>query len=157
MPMQRGDVITSVGRRRRWSLAEMARSGNLHVSQLFRWRKQLCTRTERPATETEPLVEPKQVPVTVVPMAAATDTPSSRRRPRRSRMMEIEMRGPPVSCWRRRRGAAPGPGRPGRTMIPVLTGVRVWLGTGHTDMCWGPDSIDPVGDEGRTIVSGAAG
>lgn len=53
------EVITSVERRRRWSredkerlvaaclepgavLSEIARSSGIHVSQLFRWRKELC-------------------------------------------------------------------------------------------------------------------
>ena len=110
MPMQRVEVITSVERRRRWSLAdkerlvaaslepgvsvsEVARAAGLHVSQLFRWRKQLCTRIEAPATATEPLVEPKLVPVTIVPMAAAADTPPPRRKRRRSCMIEIEVSG----------------------------------------------------------------
>ena len=110
MPMQRVEVITSVERRRRWSLAEkerlvaaslepgvsvseVARAAGLHVSQLFRWRKQLCTRIEAPASATEPLVEPKLVPVTIMPIAAATDTPPPRRRRRRSGMIEIEVSG----------------------------------------------------------------
>jgi transposase len=55
------EVITSVQRRRRWSLAEkerivaaaiepganasdVARAAGIHVSQLFRWRKELCSR-----------------------------------------------------------------------------------------------------------------
>jgi len=53
------EVITSVQRRRRWSLAEkerivaaalepgavaseVAREAGIHTSQLFRWRQQLC-------------------------------------------------------------------------------------------------------------------
>jgi transposase len=53
------EVITSVQRRRRWSRAEkerivaaalapdasaseVARAAGIHVSQLFRWRQQLC-------------------------------------------------------------------------------------------------------------------
>ncbi|MBX5210534.1 transposase [Rhizobium sp. NZLR11] len=53
------EVITSVERRRRWSredkerlvsaclepgavLSEIARAAGIHVSQLFRWRKELC-------------------------------------------------------------------------------------------------------------------
>lgn len=110
MPMQRVEVITSVERRRRWSLAdkerlvaaslepgvsvsEVARAAGLHVSQLFRWRKQLCTRIETSSTATEPLAEPKLVPVTIVPMAAAADTPPPRRRRRCSGMIEIEVSG----------------------------------------------------------------
>ena len=59
----RVEVITSVQRRRRWSGAEkerivaaalapgavasaVARAAGIHVSQLFRWRQQLCERHE---------------------------------------------------------------------------------------------------------------
>lgn len=62
------EVITSVERRRRWSreekeqlvaaclepgavLSEIARSAGIHVSQLFRWRKELG-RIEEPAAQT---------------------------------------------------------------------------------------------------------
>jgi transposase len=55
------EVITSVQRRRRWSRAEkeqivatafepganassVARAAGIHVSQVFRWRQELCTR-----------------------------------------------------------------------------------------------------------------
>ncbi|SMF81528.1 transposase, partial [Tistlia consotensis] len=65
MTIPRVEVITSVERRRHWSRAEkerlvaaslepgvtvseVARSAGLHVSQLFRWRKQLCTRIDAP-------------------------------------------------------------------------------------------------------------
>jgi len=60
------EVITSVQRRRSWSRAEkerivaaalepgavaseVARSAGIHSSQLFRWRQQLCERTQVPA------------------------------------------------------------------------------------------------------------
>lgn len=60
------EVITSVERRRRWSRAdkerivaaamepgavasEVARAAGIHTSQLFRWRQQLCKRTQVPA------------------------------------------------------------------------------------------------------------
>ena len=59
MTKQHIEVITSVERRRRWSrdekerlvaaclepevsVSEIARSAGIHVSQLFRWRKELC-------------------------------------------------------------------------------------------------------------------
>jgi transposase len=59
----RVEVITSVQRRRRWSQAEkerivaaalvpganasaVAREAGVHVSQVFRWRQQLCERLE---------------------------------------------------------------------------------------------------------------
>jgi transposase len=62
MTEARVEVITSVQRRRRWSRAEkerivaaalvpganasaIAREAGIHVSQLFRWRQQLCERS----------------------------------------------------------------------------------------------------------------
>jgi transposase len=59
MTISQAEVITSVERRRRWSqgekerlvaaslepgatVSEVARMAGLHVSQLFRWRKELC-------------------------------------------------------------------------------------------------------------------
>ena len=111
MPMQRVEVITSVERRRRWSLAEkerlvaaslepgtsvseVARAAGLHVSQLFRWRKQLCTRIETPSGAPEPVAEQKLVPVAIVPPLTVPDpSPPPRRRLRRSGMIEIEVSG----------------------------------------------------------------
>jgi transposase len=63
----RVEVITTLQRRRRWSTAEkqrivgaslergavasaVAREAGIHVSQLFRWRQELCQRDEAPAT-----------------------------------------------------------------------------------------------------------
>src|SRR3954447_12585611 len=60
------EVITSVQRRRSWSrsekerivtaamepgavASEVARAAGIHVSQLFRWRQQLCERSPVPA------------------------------------------------------------------------------------------------------------
>ena len=60
------EVITSVQRRRTWSrsekerivtaamepgtvASEVARAAGIHVSQLFRWRQQLCERSQVPA------------------------------------------------------------------------------------------------------------
>ncbi|SIR11215.1 transposase [Rhizobium sp. RU20A] len=78
------EVITSVERRRRWSredkerlvaaclepgavLSEIARSAGIHVSQLFRWRKELC-RIEQP---------PTQVSSTLVPVIVSEDASSA--------------------------------------------------------------------------------
>ena len=77
------EVITSVQRRRRWSRAEkegivaaalepgavaseVARAAGIHSSQLFRWRQQLCERSQVPATFS-------QVPIT--PALEATPLP----------------------------------------------------------------------------------
>ena len=63
----RVEVITSVQRRRRWSILEkqrivaasmeqgavasaIAREAGIHVSQLFRWRQELCRRDEASST-----------------------------------------------------------------------------------------------------------
>ena len=79
------EVITSVQRRRRWSRAEkerivaaslepgasaseVARAAGIHVSQLFRWRQQLCERVQilaafnQVATAAEPAPAPPVVP-----------------------------------------------------------------------------------------------
>jgi transposase len=88
------EVITSVERRRRWSRAEkerlvaaamepgavaseVARAAGIHTSQLFRWRQQLCERTQIPAAFN---------PVSVTPEPGAASPPS----PERSGVIEIE-------------------------------------------------------------------
>lgn len=75
------EVITSVQRRRRWprvekerlvslclepgaSASEIARSAGVHVSQLFRWRRQLCERT---------VVAPAFLPVSVAGSSSMSD------------------------------------------------------------------------------------
>ena len=107
MTMPRLEVITSVERRRRWSreekerlvaesfepgvtVSEVARAAGIHVSQLFRWRKQLCDRVE-------PALPPQLLPVEIVPQAppspTATDGPAAipARRWRKSGIIEIEL------------------------------------------------------------------
>ena len=76
------EVITSVERRRRWSRAEkerlvaaamepgavaseIARAAGIHTSQLFRWRQQLCKRTQIPATFNPVAIAPEPVPPTL--------------------------------------------------------------------------------------------
>jgi transposase len=77
------EVITSVERRRRWSRAEkerlvaaalepgavaseIARAAGIHTSQLFRWRQQLCERTQIPAAFN---------PVAIAPVLASPVSP----------------------------------------------------------------------------------
>lgn len=107
MTMPRVEVITSVERRRRWSreekerlvsasfepgvtTSEVARAAGIHVSQLFRWRKQLCDRVE-------PAPTPQLLPVKVVRQQpagpVATDAPAPARRRRKSGIIEIELGG----------------------------------------------------------------
>ena len=108
MTMSRVEVITSVERRRRWSKAEkerlvaaslepeasvseVARAAGIHVSQLFRWRKEICARGN---FSVAPLL-----PVEVVPSPVPSDVqerislpaPAQRRRSRG--VIEIELEG----------------------------------------------------------------
>src|SRR6476469_4182293 len=69
------EVITSVQRRRRWTRAEkerivaaamtpgavaseVARAAGIHVSQLFRWRQQLCNRVAAPGFTAVTIAQP---------------------------------------------------------------------------------------------------
>jgi len=105
MTMPRVEVITSVERRRRWSreekerlvaaslepgvtVSEVARSAGIYVSQLFRWRKDLCERVDAGSSQL--------VPIEIVPAFAppAVEAPASPgRRNRKSGMIEIELGG----------------------------------------------------------------
>ncbi len=87
MTISRAEVITSVERRRRWSqdekerlvaaslepgatVSEVARMAGLHVSQLFRWRKELCKHGK---TSVAPFV-----PVEIGPSVPARDVAQAR-------------------------------------------------------------------------------
>lgn len=103
MTISRVEVITSVQRRRRWSRAEKERlvaatlepgvtvsevsqAAGIHSSQLFRWRKELCQRSE-------PGV-PQLVPVKIAPAAGVLERTAELppTAPRRG-MIEIELGG----------------------------------------------------------------
>ncbi|MCK7616162.1 IS66-like element accessory protein TnpA [Roseibium sediminicola] len=109
MTKQHIEVITSVERRRRWSqedkerlvaaclepgasVSEVARAAGCHVSQLFRWRKQLCTISDgRTATDHgafAPTSSPEFVPVTIsdagsLPVPGQSPDPAPPQRARR--------------------------------------------------------------------------
>ena len=151
MTKQHIEVITSVERRRRWSReekerlvaaslepgvssSEVARSAGIHVSQLFRWRKELC-QISAPSV-------PQFIPVEVVAALASRPIPvepppAPPGRARRASIVTIELGG-----GRRIRvesdvdteALRPDPRCGGAAMIPVPSGVKVWLATGHTDM-----------------------
>jgi len=106
MTMPRVEVITSVERRRRWSrdekerlvaasfepgvsVSEIARSAGIHVSQLFRWRKDLCERVDAGPSQ---LVPVEIVPAAIVPAVEAPSASPGRRR-RKSGIIEIELGG----------------------------------------------------------------
>ncbi|WP_292489703.1 transposase, partial [Mesorhizobium sp.] len=88
------EVITSVERRRRWSredkerlvaatfepgasVSETARSAGIHVSQLFRWRKELC---QISAPSVPQLVAVEVVEALPAPQSPAQPPPISRPR-----------------------------------------------------------------------------
>ena len=97
MTISRAEVITSVERRRRWSqeekerlvaaslepgatVSEVARMAGLHVSQLFRWRKELCERGETGIAPLVPVEIGPSVPPRDVAEAPLTTAPARRRR-----------------------------------------------------------------------------
>lgn len=101
MTMAQVEVL-AVERRRRWSrsekerlvaasfepgvsASEVARSAGIHVSQLFRWRKQLC---ERVAPSM-----PALIPVAVVPDAPVPAEIAPVRSRRRAGVIEIGLSG----------------------------------------------------------------
>ncbi|MBA1344142.1 IS66-like element accessory protein TnpA [Rhizobium sp. WYCCWR 11146] len=102
------EVITSVERRRRWSredkerlvaaclepgvvLSEIARAAGIHVSQLFRWRKELC-RVDESSTPTAgtlvPVIVSETAP-TAQPMPSEPPAPSPSRRKRSDVTIEL--------------------------------------------------------------------
>ncbi|WP_181904061.1 IS66-like element accessory protein TnpA [Ciceribacter selenitireducens] len=105
MTKRQVEVITSVERRRRWSredkerlvsaclepgavLSEIARSAGIHVSQLFRWRKELC---QVPAAPVQQLA-PVQV-VEALPVPSLTVRPSVIRPRKKTSVVTIELGG----------------------------------------------------------------
>lgn len=106
MTMPRAEVITSVQRRRRWSreekerlvsaslepgagASEVARAAGIHASQLFRWRKELCERSE---TSVASLVPVKIVP-SLPPREAEEPSLTAVRRNKSHGIIEIELGG----------------------------------------------------------------
>jgi transposase len=103
------EVITSVERRRRWSsddkerlfaacfepdavISEIPRAAGIHVSQLFRWRKELC-RIEYPRPDTATLV-PVIVSEAASTVSPAQPEPPNTSHPRRKRSdVTIELCG----------------------------------------------------------------
>ena len=95
--------VLSVERRRRWSqsekerlvaasfgpgvsTSEVARAAGVHTSQLFRWRKQLCTRAVPPGAAL--------IPVAIVPdTSLSAETVSPTRSRRRAGLIEIGLSG----------------------------------------------------------------
>lgn len=107
MTMPRIEVITSIERRRRWSreekerlvaasfepgvtASEVARSAGIYTSQLFRWRKDLCQRSDTSVPQLLP-VEIAAAPMPAFPTASELPTPARRRK--KSGTIEIELGG----------------------------------------------------------------
>ena len=105
MTMPRAEVLPLVERRRRWSreekeqivaasfepgatASEVARRAGIHTSQLFRWRKELCERTD---VAEQRLVPVEIAPAMIVEAAASEQRPPLRRR-RKAGLIEIELK-----------------------------------------------------------------
>lgn len=105
MTISRAEVITSVERRRRWSqdekerlvaaslepgasVSEVARMAGLHVSQLFRWRKDLCKHGEASVAPFVPVEIGSSVPPRV---AEAPLTTTAARRRQSHGIIEIDL------------------------------------------------------------------
>lgn len=103
----RVEVITSVERQRRWSrsekerlvsasfedgvtASEIAREAGIHVSQLFRWRKELC-QPASPAPEGTALVPIEVVPVAPAPYPVDVSRPARTRVRRQVGTIEIDL------------------------------------------------------------------
>lgn len=97
------EVITSVERRRRWThedkerlvaacfepdavVSEIARAAGIHVSQLFRWRKELC-QSDEPAKQATTTLVP--VIVSDAAQPASTEAPMTSRRKRSDVTIEL--------------------------------------------------------------------
>jgi transposase len=131
------EVITSVQRRRRWPRAEkerivaaalapgavaseVARSAGIHVSQLFRWRQELCERAPMPAAFNPVVVGPEP--------GAASPIPASTASPERAGVIEIEIES--ASGGRMRIPHSPAISRIRATKIRNLaSGSRAWSRT----------------------------
>ncbi|MDE4604020.1 IS66-like element accessory protein TnpA [Sinorhizobium meliloti] len=100
------EVITSVERRRRWSreekerlvaatlepgasVSEIAHSAGIHVSQLFRWRKELC----QISTPTVPQLIPVEVVETLPGPSIPTEPPPVSRPRKKASLVMIELGG----------------------------------------------------------------
>ena len=106
----------------------------IHVSQLFRWRQQLCG-----AARAAPVFSP----VMVAPGPGATRCHAADDAGRnRDRICD---RGADAAHGAGRRfdgqSDGHGAGEGQAAMIPVPSGVQVWLATGHTDMRKGFDGL----------------
>ena len=102
------EVITSVERRRRWSreekerlvaacfepdavISEVARAAGIHVSQLFRWRKELCQLVKpmtKAATTLVPVIVSEAAPA-ALPVPSDPPTTSHPRRKRSDVTIEL--------------------------------------------------------------------
>src|SRR5271155_2072239 len=146
--------VLGIERRRRWSkdeksriveetlmpgavVSEVARRHGVAQSLLFTWRR--LARTAEPARRDDSILLPVEIGAMAAPsgLEAARPSPGDERTPNevrrhrnRTRLREPRAR----RQQRRRRCASAGSERAGRTMIPMPSGVRVWIATGHTDM-----------------------
>jgi len=147
--------VLGVERRRRWSkdekariveetltpgavVSEVARRHGVAQSLLFTWRR--LARTAEPARRDGSILLPVEIDAMATPSVSEAAIPSrsatSGRRTRSgSHRDRARLREPRARRQRgRRRCPSAGSERSERTMIPMPSGVRVWIAAGHTDM-----------------------
>jgi transposase len=144
--MARVEVITGPERRRRWTeeqkraivaaslepgavVADVARRAVIGADQIYRWRQQFT----RGGSFAQVLIAPPE----------ATSPNGARNAMCAEPVVEIEFAGNARAYPGLDPGAVGGVDRQGigAAMIPVPSGVRVWLAVGHTDMRRGMNSL----------------
>ena len=141
--MARFEVITGPERRRRWSadqkraivaesfapgavVSEVARRADVSPGQIYRWRQELRAAAGFAQVLIAPAENPE--PKSAPPCAAPA--------------IEVELRSSGSDSGIGAGGiGGGGPQGAVAAMIPVPSGVRVWLAVGHTDMRRGMDSL----------------
>ena len=144
--MARVEVITGPERRRRWSeeqkrvivaaslapgavVSEVARRADVGASQIYRWRKEFSAVADRVCASADRA-------------AGATAAPASRCGAEPAIEVEFDRQGAGSDTGLGSGGIGGGGGQGAvAAMIPVPSGVRVWLAVGHTDMRRGMNSL----------------
>jgi transposase len=111
------------------SVSAIAREAGVHPSQLWGWRRQLRATVPTSFTPVRVAEEP-------LPIAAHGSAGDNRDRAIGSAPAD-HRRGGPFDPD----GGAGCAGERATVMIPILSGVRVWIATGHTDMRRGMNSL----------------
>jgi hypothetical protein len=112
------------------SVSMVARRYDVNANQVFAWRKRYRAEATAPAA------------LQLMPVRGHA---GSGDRARGGERADRDRAGRRLPCsgrqWGQGPGVATGAGRAGAAMIPVLSGVRVWLAVGRTDMRLGMNGL----------------